>query len=416
MFTILHALGMFVADLFKSRCRLEAENLFLRYQLNISLRRAPPRLRLHGIDRALLVWMTSLWPSLLGATQVLQPETILRWHRSGFKAFWRWKSRNRAGRPKIDRDLRDLIQRMSRENPLWGASRIHGELLMLGFEVAQSTVSKYMAGPSKPPSQTWKTFLRNHAEAIAAIDMCVVPTLTFDLLFAFLVLGHGRRQLLWFEVTRHPTAQWLAQQITEAFPWTSAPTYLVRDNDGAYGHVFTSRVRAMGIRDRPISPASPWQNGIAERLIGTLRRECLDQVLILGESHLRHVLASYAAYYNQARTHLALQKDAPLHPDMIIGKDMFSVRYRGPRIIAVAGNRKRLWGEQPRIETRTNRNHWRVNSRCLTIGGNYSRSPIVLMYESLCVGGADWARLCSLSFPKIPSGLDSHRRAESSHH
>ena len=147
---------------------------------------------------------------------------------------------------------------------------------MLGFEVAQSTVSKYMARPSKLPSQTWKTFLRNHAEAIAAIDMCVVPTLTFDLLFAFLVLGHGRRQLLWFEVTRHPTAEWLARQITEAFPWTSAPAYLVRDNDRAYGHVFTSRVRAMGIRDRPISPGSPWQNGCAERLIGTLRRECLD--------------------------------------------------------------------------------------------------------------------------------------------
>ncbi len=170
---------------------------------------------------------------LLRATLVVEPEIILRWHRSGFKAFWRWKSRNRAERPKIDRGLRDLIQRMSRENPLWGASRIHGEILMLGFEVAQSTVSKYMAGPSRPPSQTWKTFLRNQAEAIAAIDMCVVPTLTFDLLFAFLVLGHGRRQLLWFEVTRHPTAEWLAQQITEAFPWASAPTYLVRDNDRA---------------------------------------------------------------------------------------------------------------------------------------------------------------------------------------
>ncbi len=218
MFTILHAFGMFVADLFKSRYRLEAENLFLRHQLNVALRRAPSRRRLHGIDRALLVWMTRLWPSLLGATQVVQPETILRWHRSGFKAFWRCKSRNRAGRPKIDRSLRDLIQRTSRENSLWGASRIHGELLMLGFEVAQSTVSKYMARPSKPPSQSWKTFLRNHAEAIAAIDMCVVPTLTFDLLFAFLVLGHSRRQLLWFEVTRHPTAEWLAQQITEAFP------------------------------------------------------------------------------------------------------------------------------------------------------------------------------------------------------
>ena len=171
MFAILHALGMFVADLFKSRSRLEAENLFLRHQLTIALRRAPPRLRLRGSDRALLIWMTQIWPSLLGAAQVVQPETILRWHRTGLKAFWRWKSRNRVGRPKIDRGLRDLIQRMSRENPLWGASRIHGELLMLGFEVAQSTVSKYMARPPKPPSQTWKAFLRNHAEAIAAIDM-----------------------------------------------------------------------------------------------------------------------------------------------------------------------------------------------------------------------------------------------------
>jgi hypothetical protein len=196
MFAILRAFGMFVADLFKSRCRLEAENLFLRHQLNIALRRGPPRLRLHGSDRALLVWMTKLWPSLLGAVQVVQPETILRWHRAGFKVFWRWKPRNRAGRPRIERGLRDLIQRMSKENRLWGASRIHSELLVLSFQVAQSTVSKYMARPSKPPSQTWKTFLQNHAEAIAAIDMCVVPTITFDLLFAFFVLGHGRRQLL----------------------------------------------------------------------------------------------------------------------------------------------------------------------------------------------------------------------------
>jgi transposase InsO family protein len=257
--------------------------------------------------------MTRLWPSLLGAVQVVQPETVLRWHRAGFKMFWRWKSRHRAGRPRIDRGLRDLIRRMSRENPLWGASRIHGELRMLGFEMAQSTVSKYMARPSKPPSQNWKTFLQNHARAIAAIDLCVVPTLTFDLLFAFLVLGHGRRQLLWFEVTRHPTAAWLARQITEAFPWTSTPAYLVRDNDRAYGYLFTSRVRAMGIRDRPTSPGSPWQNGIAERLIGTLRRECLDHVVIFSEMHLRRILSAYAGYYNQARTHLALQKDAPLH-------------------------------------------------------------------------------------------------------
>jgi hypothetical protein len=184
---------------------------------------------------------------------------------------------------------------------------------MLGFEVAQSTVSKYMVRPPKSPSQTWKTFLRNHAEAITAIDMFVVPTLSFDLLFAFLILGHGRRQLLWIEVTRHPTAEWLARQITEAFPWTSAPAYLVRDNDCAYGNVFTAWLRAMGIRDRPISPQSPWQNGHAERLIGTLRRECLDPMIIFGEAHLRRILSAYAAYYNQARTHLALQKDAPLH-------------------------------------------------------------------------------------------------------
>jgi len=250
MLAILSTLGMFIVDLFKSRRRLEAENLFLRDQLNIALRRAPSRLRMDGSDRALLVWMTRLWPSLVGQVQVVQPETVLRWHRAGFKAFWRWKSRRRAGRPKIDRGLRELIRRMSSENPIWGASRIHGELLMLGFEVAQSTVSKYMVRGWTPRSQGWKTFLRNHAQAIAAIDLCVVPTLTFERLFAFLVLGHGRRQLLWFEVTRHPTAEWLARQITEAFPWASAPVYLVRDNDRAYGYIFRSRLRAMGIRDR----------------------------------------------------------------------------------------------------------------------------------------------------------------------
>jgi transposase InsO family protein len=312
MFGALRTVVIIVVNLFKSRRRLEAENVLLRHQLNIALRRIPTRLRLNGMDRAILAWMVWLWPDLLGMIQVLKPETVMRWHRAGFRAFWRWKSRKRAGRPKIDRGLRDLIRRMSQENQLWGASRIHGELLMLGFDVAQSTVSKYMMHGRGPPSQSWRTFLRNHAEAIAAIDMCVVRTMTFDQLYAFLVVGHGRRQLLWFEVTRHPTAQWLAQQITEAFPWGLAPRYLVRDNDRAYGHVFTARVSAMGIRDRPITPRSPWQNGIAERLIGSIRRECLDHVVVLGEAHLRRVLATYVDYYNQARPHLALQKDAPL--------------------------------------------------------------------------------------------------------
>ena len=257
MVAIIHLLATFIADVFKSRRRLEVENLFLRHQLNIALRRAPQRPRFRAGDRALMVWMTRMSPSLIGLTRVVQPATILRWHRCGFRAYWRWKSRARPGRPRVERELRDLIRRMSEENPLWGAPRIHGELLKLGFQVAESTVSKYMMRRRGPPSQTWRTFLCNHAEAVAAIDLCVVPTLTFECLFAFLVVGHGRRQLLWLAVTRHPTAEWLAQQIVEAFPWGTAPTYLVRDNDRAYGQAFTNRVRTMGIRDRPISPRSP---------------------------------------------------------------------------------------------------------------------------------------------------------------
>src|SRR5215475_9703889 len=268
MLAILHLLGTFIANLFKSQRRLEVENLFLRHQLKIALRGAPHRLQLRASDRALLIWMTWLWPGLLSLSHVVQPDTILRWHRAGFRAYWRRKSRGRAGRPRVSRELRELVRQMNKENPLWGAPRIHGELLKLGFEIAESTVSKYMIQHRGPPSQTWRTFLHNHAHAIAAIDLCVVPTVTFERLFAFLVMGHGRRQLLWFAVTRHPTAEWLAQQIVEAFPWGSAPAYLIRDNDGAFGHVFTARLRVMGIRDRPISAGSPWQNGIAERLIG----------------------------------------------------------------------------------------------------------------------------------------------------
>src|SRR5579862_8422280 len=255
--------------------------------------------------------MTRRMPSLLDLSLIVRPETILRWHRAGFRTYWRWKAHRRVGRPTINRELRDLIRRMSEDNPLWGAPRIHGELLKLGFEVAQSTISKYMVKRRGPPSQGWRTFLRNHADAIAAIDLCVVPTLTFELLFAFLIVGHGRRQLLWFAVTRHPTAKWLAQQIVEAFPWDTAPDHLLRDNDAAYGLVFTRRLRAMGIRDRPIAARSPWQNAYVERLIGTIRRDCLDHILIFGEAHLHRVLTLYSLYYNQTRTHLGLGKDAP---------------------------------------------------------------------------------------------------------
>ena len=214
--------------------------------------------------------------------------------------------------PQIETEPRALIRRMSIENPLWGAARIHGELLKLGFEVAQSSVAKYMVKRRGPPSQGWRTFLHNHAPDIAAMDLFVVPTIGFDLLYAFVIVRLGRRDLVWINVTANPTAEWVAHQITEAFPWDRAPRYLIRDRDRIYGAVVTRRLRAMGIRDKPTAPASPWQNGFAERLIGSIRRECLDHIIVLGEAHLRRILKSYARYYNETRTHLALDKDAPL--------------------------------------------------------------------------------------------------------
>jgi transposase InsO family protein len=201
---------------------------------------------------------------------------------------------------------------MSIENSLWGAPRIHGELLKLGFEVAQSSVAKYMVKRRGPPSQGWRTFLHNHAPDIAAMDLFVVPTIGFDLLYAYIIVRLDRRELVWISVTTHPTAEWVARQITEAFPWNEAPRYMIRDRDRIYGPVVTRRLRAMGIRDKPIAPASPWQNGFAERLIGSIRRECLDHVVVLGEIHLRRILKSYADYYNCDRTHRSLNKDAPV--------------------------------------------------------------------------------------------------------
>jgi transposase InsO family protein len=201
---------------------------------------------------------------------------------------------------------------MSTENQLWGAPRIHGELLKLGFSVAQSTVAKYMVKRRGPPSQGWRTFLRNHAPDIAAMDLFVVPTIGFKLLYGFVIVRIDRRDLVWINVAANPTAEWIARQITEAFPWDGAPSYMIRDRDWIYGAVVTRRLRAMGIRDKPIAPASPWQNCFAERLIGSIRRECLDHILVLGEAHLRRILNSYADYYNGVRTHRSLHKDAPV--------------------------------------------------------------------------------------------------------
>ena len=300
------------AGLFRSRAALEAEILVLRHQLNVLRRKSPGRLAFSSIDRLVFAGMYALAPNILDALKIVKPETVLRWHRAGFRAYWRWKARSRGGRPSIPAEIRDLICKMSIANPLWGAPRIHGELLKLGIDVGQTTVAKYMAKTRRPPSQGWKTFLVNHADGIASMDLFVVPTLSFRLLYGFLILLHGRRELLWLGVTAHPTAEWIAQQLTEAFGWRNAPRYVVRDRDRVYGARFIQRVRAMGIRDRPIAPHSPWQNGYAERLIGSIRRDCLDHVVVFGERHLRNLLRSYQQYYNEARTHLSLCKDAPI--------------------------------------------------------------------------------------------------------
>ncbi len=255
-------------------------------------------MRLRNIDRVIFVWLYRFFPSILNAITVVKPETVIRWHRRGFRAYWRWKSRRRGGRPRINREIRDLIRPMNKENPLWGAPRIHNELLMLGIEIGESTVARYMTRRQGLPSQGWKTFLRNHAAGIASIDLFVVRTISFKLLYGQVILRHARRRLVRISVTSNPTAEWIAGRVTDAFPWDEAPRHLIRDRDGALGPVYTRRIRAMRIRGRPTAPRSPWQNGHVERLIGSIRRESLDHLVVFGEAHLRDVLKTYASYYN----------------------------------------------------------------------------------------------------------------------
>jgi transposase InsO family protein len=298
--------------LLANRAALIAENLALRQQLAVVSRTAK-RPRLRQRDRIFWVWLSRLWKGWRSALVVVQPDTVVRWHRQGFRLYWRWKSKNR-GRPKIDPVIRSLIRRMSRENPLWGAPRIQAELALLGHDVAESTVAKYMVRHRPtPPSQTWRSFLKNHMDCTAACDFFVVPMVTFRLLYCFIILAHGRRRIVHFNVTAHPTAEWTAQQVVEAFPADgSEPRYLLRDRDGIYGSYFQQRVSNMGIRQILISPRSPWQNPYAERVIGSFRRECLNHVIVLSESHLRRILHGYVAYYNDSRPHMSLSGNSPL--------------------------------------------------------------------------------------------------------
>jgi putative transposase len=309
------SLTMFLATLssiFRSRAALQLENLALRHQIGVLQRSTRRRPRLTPVDRLVWVWLSRVWRGWRSTLAIVQPETVLAWHRAGFRLFWTWKvQRGRPGRPVVSREIRDLIRRMCRENPSWGAPRVHGELLKLGINIGETSVSKYIVRGRKPPSQTWRTFLENHVEQLVSIDCFTVPTLRFQILYVFLVLAHDRRRILHCNVTAHPTAEWTGQQLREAFPFDQLPRYLLRDRDAIFGNAFGRQVRDMGIREVLGSPRSPWQRAYVERMIGSIRRECLDHVLVFHETSLRRILRSYLDYYHRSRTHLSLGKDSP---------------------------------------------------------------------------------------------------------
>jgi putative transposase len=310
MVTILFALVSILVFRFRSRAALELKLVALQHQLAVLRRQRPGRPQLSSLDRLLWMLLYRIWPQVIDAMVLVKPATVVAWHRKGFRFYWRWRSR-RPGRPRISPEIRDLIRRMSNANPLWGAPRIHGELLKLGIKISQATVRRWMPWRPKAPSPTWRSFLRNHLLDIAAIDMFVVATATFRLLYALIVLSLDRRRVVHFEVTPNPRQDWLSRQMTEAFPWGTAPRYLLRDRDKSYGPAFRHRVRAMGITEVITARRSPWQNPYAERLIGSIRRECLDHVIIFSERHLRRVLSSYFQYHHDTRTHLSLGKECP---------------------------------------------------------------------------------------------------------
>jgi putative transposase len=312
MFSLLVSAFITLCSSFRTRAALQLEILALRHQINVLRRAQRGRVHLTSADRLFWTWLMHLWSGWRSALAIVKPETVIAWHRQGFRLYWTWKSRRRKpGRPYVSREVRTLIRKMSLANPFWGAPRIHGEILKLGIQLSQATIAKYMRRLRKPPSPTWRAFLDSHLKQLVATDFFVVPTVNFRILFVFVVLAHHRRRVIHFNVTAHPTSEWTAQQIAEAFPWDSTPRYLLHDRDSIYGGVFRQRVQGMAIREVMTAPRSPWQSPYIERLIGSIRRECLDHIIVLNESSLRRTLKSYFDYYHGARTHLSLEKDAP---------------------------------------------------------------------------------------------------------
>lgn len=298
-----------VVAVVRTRRDLAFENLLLRQQLAV-LKERGVRPQLSQADRSFWVLISMIWPRWRDVLHVVRPETVIRWHREGFRRHWA-RNCQKVGRPPIDPKIRVLIRRMCKANPLWGAPRIHGELLKLGIDVSEAVVSKYMIREPKAPSQSWRTFLENHATDIFAIDFLTVSTATFRVLFVLVILSHDRRKIIHVNVTEQPTADWTARQVQEAIGLNYTPHFLLRDNDAIYGRLFRQRVATLGLVEVTTALRSPWQNPYVERVIGSIRRECLDHTIIIGERHLRRVIANYVRYYNRSRTHLSLEKDAP---------------------------------------------------------------------------------------------------------
>ena len=300
--------------LFKSKQGLILENLMLRQQLNI-YKRKDKKPKIENIDRMILVWMSKIFTNWKSALVVVKASTLIGWHKKGFKLYWKWKSR-RVGRPSINWQLIKLIRRIQKENPTWSAQRIQGELAKLGYSVCDNTVAKYMRKPKAGPEkrQHWLTLLRNHAKYTVGIDFAVVRTISFKAIYVFIAISHERRKILHFAVSSKPHWQWAIQQLRETFAFDETTKYVIRDNDGIYSDEFKGAIKRFGLKDKPTAPRSPWQNPFAERVIGTLRRECLDHMIVLSEKHLYTILHEYIfEYYNISRTHMSLEKDSPEH-------------------------------------------------------------------------------------------------------
>jgi len=329
MFRLLKLLFGLLLRWARSRRDLLLENLGLRQQLAV-LNQRKQRPRLDRVDKLFWVAVQRVWADWKRSLLIVKPETVVRWHREGFRKYWRWRSRREMCRKRLSREMRELIGRMGTENPTWGAPRIHGELLKLGFDLSERTVSRWMRRGSRTPdnSRLWKAFLSNHREAIAAMDFFTVPTLSFSVLYCFFVIAHDRRRILHFNVTRHPTSLWIAQQLREAFPADHVHEFLIFDRDAKFGNEVLSAMSAVELTSVRTSFKSPWQNGVAERWVGSRRRDLLDHGIALNERHLKRVLVQYVDYYHADRTHLGLRKETP-------GQRKTAVRIEGCRVVSM---------------------------------------------------------------------------------